>query len=141
MKNHCGALLGTTYVTVPSDLLTPLRHPEPLHGNVRFVKQPLFPRLQTAHKFFSCIPTPHKATMSIFYSFRLIFYFLEKKSAKKAKSWPNVTNVANFTENRSNLTRTPSISIPSCHKKLGRVRARQKNFMCNRAPTVYPPRR
>src|SRR3954465_10159203 len=75
MKNHCGALLGTTYVTVPSDLLTTLLHPEPLHVNVRFVKQPLSPRLQTSNKIFICIPTPHKATMPIFYSFRLIFYF------------------------------------------------------------------
>src|SRR3954465_14303092 len=139
MKNQFGALLGTTYVTVPSDLLTTLLHPEPLHGSVRFVKQPLSPRLQTSNKKFSCIPTPHKATMPIFYSFRLIFYFLEKKSSKKAKTRPNVTNVANFTENRSNFTWTPSISIPSCHKKLGRVREREKNFVCRRAPTVYPP--
>ena len=139
MKSHCGALLGTTYVTVPSDLLTTLLHQEPLHGNVRFVKQPLSPRLQTAHKFFSCIPTPHKATMPIFYSFRLIFYFLDFFSSKKAKTRPNVTSIANFTENRSNFTWTPSISIPSCHKKLGRVRAREKNNMCKRAPTVYPP--
>ena len=117
---------------------TPPTHPEPLHGNVRFVKQPLSPRLQTAQFFLYAFLHPVKqpcqfSIHSDLYSTSGFFWW------KKAKTRPNVTKVANFTENRPHFTWTPLISIPTCHKKLGRVRAREKNSMCKRAPTVYPP--